>query len=132
MHRLDLKRFKRLGLGTGQDRRKSLCHRNAPRKVSELGRDGLGRVENLTWGVCAGEAGAGLRISDMVEALGSERTKLGATGRKSLQRIDKRSAPVAPSLPPVIADRMQRQAGCAHAHHVTCSKCRATLESLRA
>ena len=74
---------------------------------------------------CAGEAGSGLRVSDLVEALGSERTKLGATGRKSLQRLDKRSQPVAPPLPSNIASRLQRQAGCAHAHPVICSNCRA-------
>ncbi len=62
----------------------------------------------------AGDAGGELRFSDMVEALGTDRAKLGAA-RKRLERLDKRSQPVAAPLPPVVANRVQRQAGCAHA-----------------
>lgn len=55
--------------------------------------------------------GGELRIADLVSALGRDRAKLGAA-RKALERLEKRTEPVAAPLPAPIQARKQRQAGC--------------------
>ena len=54
-----------------------------------------------------------LQISDLLGALGRGpgRSALDARSRKTLERLEKRSAPVEPSLPATIRARKQRQAG---------------------
>ncbi len=65
------------------------------------------------WG--AGDAGRELRISDLMDALGTDRAKLPGDARKKLERLDKSLQPVAAPLPSTIRARKQRQAGCANA-----------------
>lgn len=62
---------------------------------------------------CAGGQQGELQISDLLGALGSGpgRNALDARSRKTLERLEKRSAPVEPSLPATIRARKQRQAG---------------------
>jgi len=65
---------------------------------------------------CTGWAGGQqgeLQISDLLGALGKGpgRSALDARSRKTLERLEKRSAPVEPSLPATIRARKQRQAG---------------------
>lgn len=65
---------------------------------------------------CTGWAGGQqgeLQISDLLGALvkGPGRSALDARSRKTLERLEKRSAPVEPSLPATIRARKQRQAG---------------------
>ena len=59
-----------------------------------------------------GQAGE-LQISDLLGALGKGRGRnaLDARSRRTLERAEKRSAPVEPSLPATIRAKKQRQAG---------------------
>ena len=59
-----------------------------------------------------GQAGE-LQISDLLGALGKGRGRnaLDARSRRTLERVEKRSAPVEPSLPATIRAKKQRQAG---------------------
>ena len=59
-----------------------------------------------------GQAGE-LQISDLLGALGKGkgRSALDARSRRMLERVEKRSAPVEPSLPATIRAKKQRQAG---------------------
>jgi hypothetical protein len=61
----------------------------------------------------AGDRQGELQISDLLGALdrGPGRGGLDARARKTLERLEKRSAPVEPALPATIRARKQRQAG---------------------
>jgi hypothetical protein len=49
-------------------------------------------------------------VSDLIAGLGDGKAKLGAS-RKALERLEKKSAPVAAPLPGPIRQRQERKAG---------------------
>ncbi|KAG7667273.1 hypothetical protein Ndes2526B_g04225 [Nannochloris sp. 'desiccata'] len=58
----------------------------------------------------AAGAGGELTLADLIAGLGDNRAKLGSA-RKTLERLEKKTAPVAAPLPGPIRDRQERKAG---------------------
>lgn len=50
-------------------------------------------------------------MADLIAGLGDSKAKLGAV-RKTLERLEKKAAPVAAPLPGPIKQRQERKAGC--------------------
>jgi hypothetical protein len=50
-------------------------------------------------------------MADLIQGLGDSKGKLGAA-RKALERLERRTAPVAAPLPGPIKQRQERKAGC--------------------
>lgn len=58
------------------------------------------------------QAGDKLTVADLISGLGRGASRMGGA-RRELERLARRAAPVAPSLPGPIQARQRRQAGCA-------------------